>query len=188
MKWLALLGVIVILGAAALFLRARPPAPPPPSPSTMLPAPPVAAVPQAAPAGPPVASSAESSWQRIELRGVLFRQNDPPASQALLSLDGQRAQVFHRGEQVLQGWTLQSIQPDHVVVGQGAEQHRLDVVQTASAPPDTAPAAAASAPREVPLPGFIPAPPGQATLPPPSLETNRRFLQDRRDKAAGTAQ
>ena len=139
------------------------------------------------PSRPSVASSV-GPWQRIELRGVLFRQDDPAASQALLSLDGQRAQVFHGGEPVLQGWMLQSIRQDHVVVAKGTEQHRLDVVQSASAPPDTAPTASASSPREVPLPGFIPQPPGQVAAPPPSLETNRRFLQDRRDKAAGTAQ
>lgn len=133
----------------------------------------------------PVASSV-GPWQRIELRGVLFQQNNPAASQALLSQDGQRAQVFHSGEQVLQGWTLQSIRQDHVIVAKGAEQHRLDLVQAASAPAQT-PAVAASATQPATLPGFIPAPPGQGIATPPSLETNRRFLQDRRNRAAGTA-
>jgi hypothetical protein len=187
-KWLALLGAIVILGAAALFIRGRAPPPPSPSPTaTQPPASPAASVPASMPPRPTVASSA-GPWQRIELRGVLFRQDDPAASQALLSLDGQRAQVFHGGEPVLQGWMLQSIRQDHVVVAKGAEQHRLDVVQSALAPPVAAPAASASAPREVPLPGFIPGPPRQVAPPPPSLETNRRFLQDRLNRAAGIAQ
>jgi len=197
-KWLALLGVIVAAGAAVLFMRGSPAPPPQPSVTASLPAsrPAAPALPPApalapVPASAPVAR-APGPWQRIELRGVLFQQNNPAASQALLSQDGQRAQVFHSGEQVLPGWTLQSIASDHVIVAQGAEHHRLDVVQAPSAPSAAAPAqtpriAAASATNPVTLPGFIPAPPGQRIAAPPSLETNRRFLQDRRNRAASAA-
>jgi hypothetical protein len=200
-KWLALLGVIVAAGAAALIMRGGPAPPVQLDATANLPVSPAAApVPAPVPAptpAPAATATAAAPWQRIELRGVLFQQNNPAASQALLSQDGQRAQVFRSGEEVLPGWTLQSIAQDHVIVAKGSEQHRLDVMQTASAsasapapaPRLPAPAAAvASTTKPVTLPGFIPAPSGRPLAAPPSLETNRRFLQDRRNRQAGTAQ
>lgn len=190
MKWLALLGVIVGAGAAALFMRGSPAPPPEPGPTAALPASTSAThTPAPAPkSASTLVASSVAPWRRIELRGVLFQQNDPAASQALLSQDGGRARLFHSGEQVLQGWTLQSIRPDHVIVANGAEQHRLEVAQAASAPAQAPPAMTASATQPAALPGFIPAPPGQGVAAPPSLETNRRFLQDRRNRAASAAQ
>jgi hypothetical protein len=125
----------------------------------------------------------------MALRGVLFRQHDAAASQALLSLDGQPVQVFRQGDPVLGGWALQAIHPDHVIVANGAQQHRLDV-QSAPAPQAMAAAASAGASgaraKEAPLPGFIPSgAPSTAPRPAPSVETNRRFLQDRQNRLSG---
>ena len=79
------------------------------------------------------------------------------------------------------------IHADHVTIANGPDLHRLDVMQPGPA------AAAASAPaggvaKEVTLPGFTPSSvPAAVAAPPPSVETNRRFLQDRQKRQAGTS-
>jgi hypothetical protein len=178
-KWLALLGVIAAMGLAMLFTRGRPAEAPPvavdipaPSPAAALPAP-----------APPARSAAP----RIELHGLVFLQGGGGASQALLSIDGQRAQAFHAGEPLQKGWLLRSIAKDHAIIANGAEQLRLEVVP-AKGTAAAAAAASAPLPAERPLPGFVPAPPSAAAQPPaPSTETNRRFLQDRQKRAAGAS-
>jgi hypothetical protein len=175
-KWLALLGVIAAVGLAMLFTRGRPAEAPPVAVDIPAPAPPAAL-----PAPPPPARSAAP---RIELHGLVFLQGGG-ASQALLSIDGQRAQAFHAGEPLQKGWSLHSIAKDHAIIANGAEQLRLEVVPAKGTATAAAPASAAL-PAERPLPGFVPAPPSPAAQPAaPSTETNRRFLQDRQKRAAG---
>jgi hypothetical protein len=178
-KWLALLGVIAAVGLAMLFTRGRPAEAPPiavgipaPSPGAALPAP-----------APP----ARSTPPRIELLGLVFLQGGGSTSQALLSIDGQRAQAFRAGEPLQKGWLLHSIAKDHVIIANGAEQLRLEVVH-AKGTAAAAAAASAPLPAERPLPGFVPTPAGAAVQSAaPSTETNRRFLQDRQKRAAGAS-
>lgn len=191
MKWLAVLAVVSVLAVAALFMRGEP-VPAPSSPAASIPPAPrsVAAAPAATGPGRASVGLGAQPWQRIELRGVLFQRNDVAGSQALLSIDGQPVQVFRSGEQVLAGWALQSIQADHVTVANGVDQRRLDVMQPgagrqAESTPASTPASGNSN-KEAPLPGFIPsATPAGLPAPPPSVETNRRFLQDRQNRQSG---
>lgn len=191
MKWLAVLALVSVLAVAALVMRGEP-VPAPSSPAASMPSAPrsIAAAPVAS--GPALASAGLGAqpWQRIELRGVLFQRKDTAASQALLSIDGQPEQVFRTGQQVLAGWALHSIQTDHVTVANGSDQRRLDVMQPAAGRRPESTAGAVPAPgissKEAPLPGFVPsATPAGTPAPPFSVETNRRFLQDRQNRQAG---
>lgn len=183
MKWLVVLGGAALVGLVLLLLPARTDPPPAPVIATVPP-------PQEQPAArpPALAVAPAASAPALQLRGVLYQANAVAQSQALLSVQGQPAQVFRSGEPVAQGWSLQSIHPDHVVIASQGAKLRLDVVQGTRTSQDVATAASAAAKpiKEEPLPGFVRGPQGSPSRPEStSVEGNRRFMQDRQNKASG---
>jgi len=136
-------------------------------------------------AAPTPAAASEPAPRGIRVHGVLFRGERAAGSQALLSVEGQAAQPFRVGDAVAQGWSLDSVAPDHVVLALGSSRARLDVTYSVRAP-DATPAAAPGQPVPVSLPaktalppGLTPAPAGAGPVERPAVTGNRRFLEDR---------
>lgn len=185
MKWLALLGGVFLL-VVWLVLRGAPDA----ADATVKQQLPVPAAPAAANAPPPVVVQSPvgepaPATPPIVLRGVIFRGAGSDQSQALLSVSGQAAQVFRGGEVVDQGWRLESIHTDHVIVAKDGATTRLNVVGEAGSA--LAAASGASTAKEKPLPGFTKGPPPSASLSTArSHEQNQRFLRDRQKRLDGT--
>lgn len=173
MKWSAgLLGALALLGLLWFLLTEREEAPPS-----------VAALPTAAAPAPSLSVTAPAAADPppIQLRALAHLAGDPGRSQAWLSVERGQAQLFRNGETVTQQWTLQSIQSDHVIVARDGAATRLDLVPGATAAAATA-ASKPSAATDQPLPGFSPGPTA-AVRTPAALEANRRFMQDRRERA-----
>ncbi|MBA2674992.1 MAG: hypothetical protein H0U68_15080 [Ramlibacter sp.] len=113
------------------------------------------------------------------MQGVLARP-ESGRSEALLSTQGAAPQLYRTGDAVAGGWMLRRVAPDHVVLAKDGAEARLDLEAARPAMQAAAPAVkslGADAP-----PGLTPG------LSPPRTvegrpESNRRFLQDRRERA-----
>lgn len=176
MKWLAAAaGVMVAGGLVLLFVGGRDEA----APSGARPAAPTvaAAAPAARVTAPPPAKRIEPP-AGVTLQGVLLRGAQGAQSQALLTVDGQQ-QPYAIGDRVKDGWTVQAIREQQVVLANGGASTALGVA--APAPPAAAGTergaptpVAATAPAR--LPGFVAgaaAPLSDAG----ASERNRRFLE-----------
>jgi len=187
-KWLALLAGAAVLAFALFLLPRRAEAPRVAVDPGSVPAPsPPAAEPALRPA--PTAAPTPERPQNLALHGVLYRGPASDQSQALLSVAGAPAAPYARGQPVADGWSLQAIEQNHVVLAKGAAVARLDIVETARpAAPANASAAAAAAAQER-LPGFVAgAPPAGATVDAAQAsERNRAFLQARQQRLAASA-
>lgn len=191
MKWLALFAGAAVL-ALLVFLTRQPDKPQmadntgPPRPDAIAPAnpsPPATARPAA-----PVAAERP---QALALRGVLYRGPGNDQSRALLSSGDAPATVFSLGQAVGEGWTLQSVAENHVMLAKGPAVARLDLSEqarpaTAQAPASGSTGSSAEGPR---MPGFVAGapPPAAALTPERAAERNRAFLQARQQRAAGAA-
>lgn len=140
---------------------------------------------------PPAVTTAAAQPQPVGIRvhGVLFRGERDPGSQALLSVQGAAAQAFRVGDAVAQGWSVDSMAPDHVVLAHGQSRARLEVTYSvrandAQVPAQPIPVAAKT---EMP-PGLTPAVQGAAPIGPPAVTGNKRFLEDRMKQRQGQAQ
>ena len=171
MKWFLLLAGAVLV---AIVLALPGPAPTldasPKAPAADVPAPaPVAAAqpPQASVAAPPA----------FVLRGLIYRGKGSAESQALLGVDGRPQQLFRAGDAISNGWSLQAIAPDHVVVANGTASTKLAVMHAPAAPVATAAPEKAVPANEAPLAGFTQGGPPRASANSTATERNRRFLQ-----------
>jgi hypothetical protein len=152
----------------------------------------------AAPAVPPAAARAPDMGppapRGIRVHGVLYRGERDAASQALLSIEGRPTHVFKVGEPVAQGWSVDAIASDHVVLAHGGARARLDVSYSVAAPTEAAgggivKAVAREDRKDEPVAGFMPAgaAAGSPRLGPPgpaNLAANRKFAQDMQQRAA----
>lgn len=123
---------------------------------------------------------------RITVHGVLSQGRDS-FSQALLDVDDGPQQLYRIGEPVAQGWSLQAIQSDHVILAKGAARATITMAGASSSgvasagqgqsPSESASAAAAQA--QTPLPGFVPGPPPRVATGDAAAASarNRSFLQ-----------
>lgn len=146
-------------------------------------------LPPPAAVAPPAVAAAPADPQPLGIRvhGVLFRGARDPGSQALLSVQGTGAQAFRVGEAVAQGWSVDSVAPDHVVLAHGKARARLEVTYSvrandAAGPVQPIPVAART---ELP-PGLTPALEGAAPPGPPAVTGNKRFLEDRMKRQGQT--
>jgi hypothetical protein len=147
-------------------------------------------MPPARTAPPPAVAAAAADPQPhgIRVHGVLFRGERDPGSQALLSVEGAGAQPFRVGDAVAQGWSLDSVAPDHVVLALGPARARLEVTYSVRAPDTAVPAQPIPVAAKPDLPpGLTPAVEGAAPPGPPAVTGNKRFLEDRM-KRQGQAQ
>lgn len=70
----------------------------------------------------PQASEALSSWSGLSLAGIIVT----PASREVLIAHGNPAKLVHLQEgQSVEGWVVRAIEPDHIVVANGSEEHEL---------------------------------------------------------------
>ena len=155
------------------------------------------APPAAAPAALRIAAPASpAAPQGVRVHGVIYRGAESPGSQALISVQGGTAGAFAVGEHVAQGWSLHAVGRDHVVLAQGNEKARLDVVQpvqaesranTPAAQVTTVNLPAQPAAKEEMLPGFIPHSARESPPPRrPDPAANRRFLEERQKRLAAS--
>jgi general secretion pathway protein C len=179
--WLLLIG-----GATLLFawLALRGPADAPTAPAIVKA---TTVAPQEA-ARPELPPTAELQPRGIRVHGVLFRGERDPQSQALLSVEGQPAHPFRIGEAVAQGWALEKVAPDHVVLTLGGARARLDVsysVRASETPAAQTVPVSMPGPAVEAAPGLRPAPAGAAPPQPPSVTGNRAFMEARQKREAG---
>jgi hypothetical protein len=177
MKWLFVLAGAVLV---AIVLALPSPGPSPSIEAAKAPAPVAAplSVPVAVPQLP--ANSAPPSTQPpMVLRGLIYRGKGSSESQALLAVDGKPQQLFRAGDAIAQGWSLQAIAPDHVIVAKDAATSKLAVVHSPAPSITTVsgPAGNKAAANEPPLPGFSQGGPPRASANGTATERNRRFLQ-----------
>ena len=183
--WLA--AAAVVLGLVLIFAAVIRPSPETVPHKAALNAGPAHATPPPAALISPGPAAVSEPPPRITVHGVLSQGRDS-FSQALLDVDGGPQQLYRIGEQVAQGWSLQAIQSDHVILAKGAAHATFAMAAAASSSlagggqgqssdeSAPAPAAAQSQPH---LPGFVPGPPprianGDAAA---ASERNRSFLQ-----------
>lgn len=70
----------------------------------------------------PQASETLGSWSALVLAGIVVT----PDAREVLIAHGTPAKLVHLQEgQSVDGWTVRAIEPDHVVVANGGEQHEL---------------------------------------------------------------
>ncbi|HEX3970441.1 MAG TPA: hypothetical protein VHX19_03910 [Stellaceae bacterium] len=70
----------------------------------------------------PEASEKLGSWSALVLAGIVVT----PAAREVLIAHGSPAKLVHLQEgQSVDGWSVREIEPDHVVVANGGEQHEL---------------------------------------------------------------
>jgi general secretion pathway protein C len=176
MKWFLLLAgavlvaIVLALPGPAPTLDASPKAPAADVPAAT----PVAAV-QPRPDSVPVAAAQPA----IVLRGLIYRGKGSAESQALLGVDGKQQQLFRAGDPISNGWSLQTIAADHVVVANGAASTKLAVMHAPAAPVATAAPEKTAQAHEAPLAGFSQGGPPRASANAngTATERNRRFLQ-----------
>jgi hypothetical protein len=123
---------------------------------------------------------------RITVHGVLSQGGDS-FSQALLDVDGGPQQLYRIGEQVAQGWSLQAIQSDRIILAKGPARATFALVATGPSSvaaagqgrsPNESASRLASAQAQGALPGFVPGPPPRvASDDAAASERNRSFLQ-----------
>jgi general secretion pathway protein N len=78
------------------------------------------------------ADDSAGAWSSFVLAGIIIT----PQSREALVLHGKPQTVAHVQEgQAVEGWTMTSIYPDHVVFRDGANEHELKLI--AKAPPPT---------------------------------------------------
>ena len=175
MKWFFLAAGAVLLGIVLALPGPGPDSAIDASPKLQAPIP--AAVPVAV--TPPAVSVAQAPRPTMVLRGLIYRGKGSAHSHALLDVDGKAQQPLRAGEAIAAGWTLQAIAPDHVIVGNGTDSARLDVVAGAPAAVAAAQPAAGKtvAANAAPLAGFAPGAPPRMLADGKAHERNQRFLQ-----------
>jgi hypothetical protein len=86
---------------------------------------------------PPIARTAGSASLQsilppapsgIRVHGVLQGPASGGSPQALLSVEGGATHIVGVGEQVAQGWSLASVEQDHVVLAHGPARVRVDLL------------------------------------------------------------
>ncbi len=179
--WLTLAGILVVVLVAVIRPDHEPVA------DTAR----VSAVPAQATPPPPVRTSqgpaaAPELPPHITVHGVLSQGGDS-FSQALLDVDGGTQQLYRIGEQVAQGWSLQAIQSDRVILAKGPARATFSLVATGPSSiaaagqgrsPSEPAAGSVSAQAQTALPGFVPGPPPRvASDNAAASERNRSFLQ-----------
>ncbi|MES3004378.1 MAG: type II secretion system protein N [Pseudomonadota bacterium] len=172
-----------VMAALAACDRASPPAEPTPVAAPVVSSAPV----RMAPAAPPVA--VPPAAPDIALAGVVSFGPTHPQSQALLSRGGAPAEVFHPGDAIAAGWSLRSVDQDHVVIAQGDATRRIDLSSRAPAIVATASSAASAARAAAlakPVPGFMAesAPPRLTATDGQASARNRAFMQGIQERRA----
>jgi general secretion pathway protein N len=70
----------------------------------------------------PQARETLGSWSALSLAGIIVT----PASREVLVAHGTPAKLVHLQEgQSVDGWVVRAIEPDHIVVANGSEEHEL---------------------------------------------------------------
>ena len=178
MKWFFLLAGAVLV-AIVLALPGPGPAPALDASKAVPVAAPVPATVPVAVSQPPPDSAVASAKPPMVLRGLIYRGKGSNESQALLGVDGKPQQLFRQGDAVANGWSVQAIATDHVVVANGAATAKLTVMPASATPITTvaAPGDKSAAANEAPLAGFSQGGPPRAAANGTATERNRRFLQ-----------
>jgi general secretion pathway protein C len=113
-------------------------------------------------------ASAETT--NIVLKGTLY-EADPRKGIALLVIEGEPARSFRAGQEISPDIRLRSVYADHVIIGRGGSDFRINLLEESAAKVDGS-AASAPIPRhnDVAISASVPTPTPTPTAAPPATQ------------------